>query len=141
MCFDMLTGTTDNPLSLLPGRRAMTPLVEGNQLHKVLKNAGFCITIRIWRNGVSFGLVKTYMQNVSLYQKKSNIHIIRGQQNSTQRDLVKNNTFQFTLLESSPFVQPKVNPASFATSSCFHCLIKALLLCSTSRKQVCTFSC
>lgn len=35
--------------------REMALLVEGNQLHKLPRNSGFCLTTRIRGNGVSFG--------------------------------------------------------------------------------------
>lgn len=41
--------------SVLPVRRDTAPLLEGNWLHKFLRTAGFCLTTRIWGNGVSFG--------------------------------------------------------------------------------------
>lgn len=34
------------------------PLVEGNLLHKFLRNSSFCLIARIQQNGVSFGCVK-----------------------------------------------------------------------------------
>ena len=46
MCCGMLIGTTDSYLSLLPVARETVPLVEGNWLHKFLRNVGFCITAR-----------------------------------------------------------------------------------------------
>ena len=42
----VLIDTTENHLSLLPVIMEMAPLVEGNQLHKFLRNAGFYLTTR-----------------------------------------------------------------------------------------------
>lgn len=50
-----LIGTTGCRLSLLPVRRDMAPLLEGNWLHKFLRTAGFCLATSIWGNEVSFG--------------------------------------------------------------------------------------
>lgn len=54
MRFDMLISTTHSHLFFLPVIREMAPLVARNQLHKFLGNADFCITPRIWGNGVWF---------------------------------------------------------------------------------------
>jgi hypothetical protein len=47
--------TTDSHVSFLPPIREMAPVVEGSHLHRLLRNAGFCLTDRIWGNGVFFG--------------------------------------------------------------------------------------
>lgn len=41
-------------MSLLSVTREMVPLAEGNWLHKFLRNAGICLTARIWRHEISF---------------------------------------------------------------------------------------
>lgn len=43
MCFGVLIGTPARHLFLLPVIRKMTPLVERSQLHKLLRNVGFCV--------------------------------------------------------------------------------------------------
>lgn len=44
MGFGTCVGATD--LSLLPEVGEMTPLVEGDQFHKFLRNGGFYLTVR-----------------------------------------------------------------------------------------------
>lgn len=52
MPFSVQMGTTASHLSLLLVVREMAPWVEGNPLHKFLRNAGLCLTARIWGYGV-----------------------------------------------------------------------------------------
>lgn len=53
--YDILIGTTDSHLSLLPVVTELTPLLDKDGLHKLLRNAGVCLTSRIWGSGVSSG--------------------------------------------------------------------------------------
>jgi hypothetical protein len=55
--FGMQLSIIDSHLSLPPIIREITLLVEGNLiwLRKFLRNIGFCLTVRIWGNGVSYG--------------------------------------------------------------------------------------
>ena len=46
MSFVMLIGTINSLLSLLPEVKKMTSLVEGNQPHMFLRNAGFDLVAR-----------------------------------------------------------------------------------------------
>ena len=62
MGFDMLIATTgvhpqENHQALVTEVKEMTPLREQrkNLFHKFQRNAGFCLTDRIWGIGVFFG--------------------------------------------------------------------------------------
>lgn len=54
----MLWYTNRYCLFLLSVIREMDPFVEGNQLHKLLRNKSFCLITRIWGDGVSCGPAK-----------------------------------------------------------------------------------
>lgn len=55
MHFGILIGTLDSPLSLLRGIRGVAPFGRKIQLHKFLRNVGFCVNTRTGGNGVFFG--------------------------------------------------------------------------------------
>lgn len=47
--------TIESHLSLLPMIRELAPLDRRNWLPKFLRTADFCLSVRIWENGVSLG--------------------------------------------------------------------------------------
>ena len=55
MYFGLIKGIMDSHLSLLSVIKKWILLLEGNVLHKLLKNAGFCETHKFWENEIPIG--------------------------------------------------------------------------------------
>lgn len=55
VCTLVSYGTVDSHLSLLSVVIDLTPLLDRDGFHKLLRNAGICLTTRIWGSGVSSG--------------------------------------------------------------------------------------